>query len=187
MEKTVQYLNLRLNYGNLITCRHWRHLNDNPSVKQELYSYGRRLSLGYNDQLLVGEPDVDYWTQNAREFKRVAFGEQENLWHALWVVIQVPTERNRLNSYLSYLSPLNRLTDEHAYRQQALGFSAQVHAVPKLKRYQFVHCMPWAQVFDMLRRQSQTCTCSLVAKAEQQMRCGAAYSASTAFKLFCLL
>lgn len=69
----VQYLNLSLNYLPALET-----LNDNPSVKQELYSYGRRLSLGYNNQLLVGEPDVDYWTQNAREFKRVAFGEQEN-------------------------------------------------------------------------------------------------------------
>ncbi len=70
----VQNLNLSYNYLPALET-----LNDNPSVKQELYSYGRRLSLGYDNQMLVGEPDMDYWTQNAREFKRIAFGEQENL------------------------------------------------------------------------------------------------------------
>ena len=33
--------------------------------------------------MFIGEPDMDYWTQNAREFKRIAFGitfnEQDNL------------------------------------------------------------------------------------------------------------
>lgn len=70
----VQYLNLSLNYLPALET-----LDNDPLVKQELYSYGRRLSLGYTYQLLIGEPDVDYWTQNAREFKRVAFGEQENM------------------------------------------------------------------------------------------------------------
>ena len=74
----VQNLNLSFNY-----LPELETLNDNPSVKQELYSYGRRLSLGYDNQMFIGEPDMDYWTQNAREFKRIAFGitfnEQDNL------------------------------------------------------------------------------------------------------------
>lgn len=64
----VQNLNLSFNY-----LPELETLNDNPSVKQELYSYGRRLSLGYDNQMFTGEPDMDYWTQNAREFKRIAF------------------------------------------------------------------------------------------------------------------
>ena len=28
---------------------------------------------------LFGEPDVDHWTENAQEFKRIAYGEQENM------------------------------------------------------------------------------------------------------------
>ena len=74
----VQNLNLSFNY-----LPELETLNDNLSVKQELYSYGRRLSLGYDNQMFIGEPDMDYWTPNAREFKRIAFGiafsEQENL------------------------------------------------------------------------------------------------------------
>ena len=73
-KQLVQNLNLSLNYLPALET-----LNDKPSVKQELYSYGRQLSLGYDNQMLIGEPEVDYWTQNAREFKRIAFGEQENL------------------------------------------------------------------------------------------------------------
>ena len=66
----VQNLNLSLNSLPALET-----LNDDPQMKEELYSYGRRLSLGYDNQMNIGEPDVDYWTQNAREFKRVAFGE----------------------------------------------------------------------------------------------------------------
>ena len=66
MKPLVQNLNMSLNYLPALET-----LNDNPSVKQELCSYGKRLRLGYENQMLVGEPDVDYWTQNAREFKRI--------------------------------------------------------------------------------------------------------------------
>ena len=80
----VQNLNLSFNY-----LPELETLNDNPAVKQELRSYGTQLSLGYDYQELIGEPDMDYWTQNARAFKRVAFGKQENLQASLQALFQV--------------------------------------------------------------------------------------------------
>ena len=74
-EPLVQNLRLSLNFLPALET-----LNNNPAVKQELYSYGRRLSLGYDNQALVGEPEMDYWTHNAWEFKRIAYGiQQEDL------------------------------------------------------------------------------------------------------------
>ena len=66
--KIVCYLNLSLNYLPALET-----LNDH--VKADLYSYGKRLSLGFDHQLLVGVPEVDYWTLNAREFARIAYDE----------------------------------------------------------------------------------------------------------------
>ena len=48
----VQNLNLSFNY-----LPELETMNDNPAVKQELCSYGTRLSLGYDYQELIGEPD----------------------------------------------------------------------------------------------------------------------------------
>ena len=44
-------------------------------MKADLYSYGKRLSLGFDNQTLVGIPELDYWTVNAREFARIAYDE----------------------------------------------------------------------------------------------------------------
>ena len=67
--KLVRYLNLSLNYLPALET-----LNDR--VKADLYSYGKHLSLGFDYQMLVGTPEVDYWTLNAREFARIAYNEQ---------------------------------------------------------------------------------------------------------------
>ena len=65
----VGYLNLSLNYlpplGSL-----------DGGLKEETYSYGTRLSLGFNHELPIDVPDIDYWTYNTREFERVAYGQQ---------------------------------------------------------------------------------------------------------------
>lgn len=69
--KLVRYLNLSLNYLPALET-----LNERHRVKADLYSYSKRLSLGFDNQMLVGIPEVDYWTLNAREFARIAYDEQ---------------------------------------------------------------------------------------------------------------
>jgi len=51
-------------------------LETDPSMKAEILSYGDKLSLGYDNQQLVGEPDTGYWTEIAWEFKHIAYGEE---------------------------------------------------------------------------------------------------------------
>lgn len=68
--KLVGYLNLSLNFLPALET-----LNENQRVKADLYSYGKRLSLGFDYQMLLGVPDVDYWTLNKREFARIAYDE----------------------------------------------------------------------------------------------------------------
>jgi len=73
-EQLVQYLNLSLNYLPALES-----LNKDPAMKRELCSYGNKLTLGFDNEMLVGEPDVDYWTQNAKDFKRIACGEEHTI------------------------------------------------------------------------------------------------------------
>lgn len=114
----VQNLNLSLNFLPALET-----LDNNAAVKQELYSHERRLSLGYDKQMLVGEPDVDYWTQNAWEFKRIAFGLHRHLQHALRAVIQVWTLAG--NTSAQAIHPNQRPTDKQDIGTRITGCSLQ--------------------------------------------------------------
>ena len=69
-QRRVSNLNLSLNYLPALET-----LNADDKMKQVMYSYRRRLSLGFDSATTICVPDVD-WTVNAREFKRIAYGQE---------------------------------------------------------------------------------------------------------------
>ena len=69
-QQLVQYLNLSLNYLPALET-----LSQDSEIERKLGSYGCRLSLGFDHEGSIGEPAIDDWTQNARNFKRIAYNE----------------------------------------------------------------------------------------------------------------
>ena len=65
----AQYLDLGLNHLPPL-----RSLKELPAERQSFCKYGQLLSLGLDCVPYSGDPDLDYWIQNARTFKTVAYG-----------------------------------------------------------------------------------------------------------------
>ena len=71
-EQLVQYLDLGMNYLPPLSS-----LKALPAEKQTFRKFGQQLSLGLDCVSYSGDPDLDYWTENARTFKTVAYGLTE--------------------------------------------------------------------------------------------------------------
>ena len=68
----VEYLDLGMNYLPPISS-----LDESLAVKQNFAKLGQRLSLALDCNSYTGIADLDYWTKNARTFKREAYGITE--------------------------------------------------------------------------------------------------------------
>ena len=68
-QQMVQYLDLGMNHLPPLSS-----LKALPAEKQTLRKFGQQLSLGLDCVSYSGDPDLDYWIENARTFKTVAYG-----------------------------------------------------------------------------------------------------------------
>lgn len=68
-EQLVQYLYLGMNHLPPLSS-----LKALPAEIQTFCKFGQQLSLGLDCVAYCGDPDLDYWIENARTFKTVAYG-----------------------------------------------------------------------------------------------------------------